>query len=163
MHMKKVIMILACLVMSASIYAQDITGKWFQTNSTVEEGTEVNYVDTLTLARNNSFSDVVMVEMKMDDGNGKQIAIKLAICCAGTWSCEKGVLTRTYDPKSVRAEILEPAGLPKVLSSMITKKAVSEFRKQTKEPQHSKILELTADELSIQSGDAEENREYYIR
>ena len=60
MYMKKVMMILACLVMSASIYAQDITGKWFQTNSAVEEGTEVNYVDTLTLAPNKSFSDVVM-------------------------------------------------------------------------------------------------------
>ena len=78
MDMKKVIMILACLVMSASIYAQDIMGKWFQTNSTVEEGTEVNYVDTLTLAPNKSFSDVVMFGIKMDDGNGKQITIKLA-------------------------------------------------------------------------------------
>lgn len=161
--MKKVIMILACLVMSASIYAQNITGKWFQTNSTVEEGTEVNYVDTLTLARNKSFSDVVMVGMKMDDGNGRQIAIKLAIYCAGTWSCEKDVLTRTYDPKSVRAEILEPVGLPKMLTSMITKKTVSEFKKQTKEPQHSRILELTDDKLTIQSGDSEEDVEHYIR
>ena len=149
--------------MSASIYAQDITGKWFQTNSTVEEGTEVNYVDTLTLARNKSFSDVVMVEMKMDDGKGKQITIKLATYCAGTWSCENDVLIRTYEPKSVRAEILEPVGLPKMLTSMITKKTVSEFKKQTKEPQHSKILELTADKLTVQSGDSEEDVEHYIR
>ena len=162
MDMKKVIMILACLVMSASIYAQDIMGKWFQTNSTVEEGTEVNYVDTLTLAPNKSFSDVVMFGIKMDDGNGKQITIKLATYCAGTWSYENDVLIRTYDPKSVRAEILEPAGLPKMLTSMITKKTVSEFKKQTKEPQHSKILELTADKLTIQSGDSEEDVEHYI-
>lgn len=149
--------------MSASIYAQDITGKWFQTNSAVEEGTEVNYVDTMTLAPNKSFSDVVMVGMKMDDGNGKQITIKLATYCAGTWSYENDVLIRTYDPKSVRAEILEPTGLPKMLTSMITKKTVSEFKKQTKEPQHSKILELTADKLTIQSDESEENVEHYIR
>lgn len=149
--------------MSASIYAQDITGKWFQTNSAVEEGTEVNYVDTMTLAPNKSFSDVVMVGMKMDDGNGKQITIKLATYCAGTWSYENDVLIRTYDPKSVRAEILEPTGLPKMLTSMITKKTVSEFKKQTKEPQHSKILELTADKLTIQSDESKENVEHYIR
>lgn len=149
--------------MSASIYAQDITGKWFQTNSAVEEGTEVNYVDTMTLAPNKSFSDVVMVGMKMDDGNGKQITIKLATYCAGTWSYENDVLIRTYDPKSVRAEILEPTGLPKMLTSMITKKTVSEFKKQTKEPQRSKVLELTADKLTIQSDESEENVEHYIR
>ena len=104
-----------------------------------------------------------MIGMKMDDGKGKQITIKLSTYCAGTWSYENNVLIRTYDPKSVRAEILEPTGLPKMLTSMITKKTVSEFKKQAKEPQHSKVLELTADKLTIQSGDSEEGVEHYIR
>ena len=46
---------------------------------------------------------------------------------------------------------------------MITKKTVSEFKKQAKEPQHSRVLELTADKLTIQSGDSEEDVEHYIR
>lgn len=83
-----------------------------------------------------------------------QKVVRLRISCKGTWTMADGVLTQIFDPKSIRTEVLEqPEGFPSFFLNMLGKTVSSEFKKQSKKPELSKILTLTSDKLEIKSLD----------
>lgn len=149
-NMRKVLILLSCLTMALNIAAQDITGVWAQRNSASENGVEMTVSDTLKIAKDGSFYNAAIMEMSMDDGSGQKATIKMLISCSGTWDYEAGVLTQTYDAKSIRSEMIEqPEGFPKMFANMIAKKSVSELKKHAKRPQRSTVLTLTSDTLKL--------------
>ena len=148
--MRKVLILLSCLTMALNVAAQDITGVWAQRNSASENGVEMTVSDTLKIAKDGSFYNAAIMEMSMEDGSGQKATIKMLVSCSGTWDYEAGVLTQTYDAKSIRSEMIEqPEGFPKMFANMIAKKSVSELKKHAKRPQRSTVLTLTSDTLRL--------------
>ncbi len=155
------------LVLSVSIYAQEITGKWIQTNSSSENGTEMTTSETLSIMNDGTFEDAVIMEMKYtDDKNGQApVKLKVSISCSGTWSLTDKTLSQTFYAKSVKTEILEqPDGFPKFFLNVLSKSVVSEFKKHSKKPILYNVVSLTSDKLQIQEvGSKDSETETYTR
>ncbi len=148
--MRVTIVFLICLMVASGLKAQEMEGVWVQVDSASEKGTEMTVSDTLKLSEDGAFRNATVMEMSMDDGSGQKFTVKMLVSCSGKWSCEGGVLTQTYDAKSIRSEVLEqPKGFPKMFGNMLTKKTVSEFKKHAKKPQRSEVLTLTSDKLTL--------------
>lgn len=160
-------LLMVCLMMTAGAYAQEIVGKWVQEERQTENGMEMAITETFTVSAGGRFEESVVMEMKVPDdkdgqkatgkadgaADGKKV-VRLRISCAGVWSVADGVLSQTFDPKSIRTEVLEqPDGFPKFFLNMVGKSVSSEFKKHSKKPELSKILTLTSDKLEIQSLD----------
>ncbi len=97
---------LLCVALAYGLKAQEMAGVWAQTNSASENGTEMTVSDTLKLSADGVFRNASVMEMSMDDGSGQKATVKMLVSCSGKWSCEGGVLTQTYDAKSIRSEVL---------------------------------------------------------
>lgn len=202
--MRRMVLLMLCLVMTAGAYAQEIVGKWVQEARQTENGMEMAITETLTISAGGRFEESVVMEMivpdakdgqkatgKADDKSkagkpagqeGQQVSgqegqkvagqenqqvsgkadgaaggnkvVRLRISCAGVWSVADGVLSQTFDPKSIHTEVLEqPDGFPGFFLNMLGKTVSSEFKKHSKKPELSKILTLTSDKLEIQSLD----------
>ncbi len=165
--MKRIIVALLSLVLSVSLYAQEITGKWIQTNQGSENGMEMTTSETLFIVKNGTFEDAVVMEMKYTDEKGGQapVKLKIRILCSGIWSLEDKLLSQTFDAKSVKTEVLEqPDGFPKFFMNVLSKSVVSEFKKHSKKPIHYNVVSLTSDKLQIQEvGSKESETETYTR
>ena len=165
--MKRIIIALLSLALSVSLYAQEITGKWIQTNSGFENGSEMMTSETLSILNNGTFEDAVILEMKYtDDKNGQApVKLKVSISCGGTWSLTDKILSQTFDAKSVKTEILEqPDGFPKFFLNVLSKSVVSEFKKHSKKPIRYNVVSLTSDTLQIQEvGSKDPETETYTR
>lgn len=194
--MRRMVLLMLCLVMTAGAYAQEIVGKWVQEARQTENGMEMAITETLTISAGGRFEESVVMEMivpdakdgqkatgkaddkskaskaagqegqkvagqenqqvsgKADEAAGGNKVVRLRISCAGVWSVADGVLSQTFDPKSIRTEVLEqPDGFPGFFLNMLGKTVSSEFKKHSKKPELSKILTLTSDKLEIQSLD----------
>ena len=188
--MRKLVAVLACLAIAVAGYAQSIVGNWVQEEKRSENGMAINIVETFTVSENGQFEEAVVMEIAMTDAKtsstgtegaakaaesraaktsgGKdaaQMKVSMKISCGGTWTFADGMLTQTLDPKSIRTEILEqPDGFPTFFLNMLGKTVASEFRKQAKKPQRSKVLTLTEDRLELQDVDQKETEtEKYVR
>ncbi len=165
--MKKVIILLLGLALSFGLYAQEISGKWILAHQDSENGSEMNASETLSIMKNGTFDDVLILEMKFTDDENEQapVRLKVRISCAGTWSLADKVLSQTYDAKSVKTEVLEqPDGFPKFFMNLLCKRVVSEFKKHSKKPVRYNVLALTSDKLRIQEiGAKDPETETYTR
>lgn len=169
--MRKLIAVLACLAIAAAGYAQSIVGNWMQEEKRSENGMAINIVETFTVSENRQFEEAVVMEIAMTDAktsggkDAEQMKVSMKISCGGTWTFADGMLTQTLDPKSIRTEILEqPDGFPTFFLNMLGKTVASEFRRQAKKPQRSKVLTLTEDRLELQDVDQKETEtEKYVR
>lgn len=165
--MKNLIIVLLSLALSVSLYAQEITGKWTQTHQGSENGSEMTASETLSIMKNGTFDDVLILEMKFTDDENEQapVRLKVRISCGGTWSLADKVLSQTYDAKSVKTEVLEqPDGFPKFFMNLLCKRVVSEFKKHSKKPVRYNVLALTSDKLRIQEiGAKDPETETYTR
>lgn len=159
--MKRLLLVVVCLVMAAGAYAQDIVGQWVQERRQTENGMTVAITETFAVSVGGMFEQGVVMEMKMADspdgqkpeGNTEK-TFRLRISCKGGWTLADGVMTQTFDVKSIRTEVLEqPEGTPKFLLNMLGKTVSSEFKKQSKKPYRSKVITLTSDKLVVQSLD----------
>lgn len=188
--MRKLVAVLACLAIAVAGYAQSIVGNWVQEEKRSENGMAINVVETFTISENRQFEEAVVMEIVMTDaktsktgtegtskaadsgaakstGGSKdaQMKVSIKISCGGTWTFVDGMLTQALDPKSIRTEILEqPDGFPTFLLNMLGKTVASEFKKQAKKPQQSKVLTLTEDRLELQDADQKETEiQKYVR
>lgn len=160
--MRKLVAVLACLTIAVAGYAQRIVGNWIQEEKRSENGMAMNIVETFTISENKQFEEAVVMEIVMTDS---QMKVSMKISCGGTWTLADRTLTQTLDPKSIRTEILEqPDGFPTFLLNMMGKTVASEFKKQAKKPQQSKVLTLTEDILELQDVDPKETEiQKYVR
>lgn len=165
--MKRIIIILVSLALSAGLYAQKITGKWTQTNSSSENGSEMTIAETLSIEKNGTFEDSVTMLMKFtDEKNGQEsLKLRIRILCGGSWSLADNVLSQTFDAKSVKTEVLEqPDGFPKFLMNLLCKSIVSEFKKHSKKPMRYNVVSLTTDKLQVRELDSKDpETETYTR
>ncbi len=165
--MKRIIVALVSLVLSVSIYAQEITGKWIQTHQGSENGSEMMTSETLSIVNDGTFEDAVILEMKYTDDKNGQAPVKLevSISCGGTWSLTDKTLSQLFDAKSVKTEILEqPDGFPKFFLNVLSKSVISEFKKHSKEPILYNVVSLTSDKLQIREAGAKDSEtETYTR
>ena len=186
--MRKLVTVLVCLAIAVAGYAQSIVGNWIQEEKRSENGMAINIVETFTISENRQFEEAVVMEIVMTDaktsktgtegktaesGSAKstggsknaQMKVSMKISCGGTWTLADKTLTQTLDPKSIRTEILEqPDGFPTFLLNMLGKTVASEFKKQAKKPQQSKVLTLTEDRLELQDADPKETEiQKYVR
>ena len=165
--MKRIIIALVCLVLSVSLYAQEITGKWIQTHQGSENGAEMMTSETLSIQNNGTFEDVVIMEMKYTDDKSGQAPPKLKVCisCSGAWSLADKTLSQTFDVKSIKTEVLEqPDGFPKFFLNVLSKSVVSEFKKHSKKPIRYNVVSLTSDKLQIlEIGSKDSETETYTR
>ncbi len=165
--MKRIIIALLSLALSVSLYAQEITGKWIQTNQGSENGMEMMTSEMLSIVNNGTFDDAVIVEMKYtDEKNGQaSVKLKIRILCSGTWVLADKVLSQTFDAKSIKTEVLEqPGDFPKFFTNVLSKSVVSEFKKHSKKPIRYNVVSLTSDKLQIyEVGSKDSEMETYIR
>lgn len=165
--MRRIIIVLVGLVLSVSIYAQEITGKWSQRHQGSENGSEMMASETLSILKNGTFEDAVTFEMKYTDEKSAKdpLKLRLRISCGGTWSFTDETLSQTYDAKSVKTEVLEqPDGFPKFFLNVLSKSVVSEFKKNSKKPIRYNVVSLTSDKLQIQEiGSKDSETETYTR
>ena len=165
--MKKIIIALLSLALSVSLYAQEITGKWIQSNQGSENGMEMMTSETLSIVNNGSFEDAVVLEMKYtDEKNGQApVKLKIQISCRGTWSLSDKILSQTFDAKSIKTEVLEqPDEFPKFFMNVLSKGVVSEFKKHSKKPIRYNVVSLTSDQLQIlEVGSKDSETETYTR
>ena len=165
--MKKIIIALLSLALSVSLYAQEITGKWIQSNQGSENGMEMMTSETLSIVNNGTFEDAVVLEMKYSDEKSGQapLKLKIRISCSGTWTLSDKILSQTYDAKSVKTEVLEqPDEFPKFFMNVLSKSIVSEFKKHSKKPIRYNVVSLTSDQLQIlEVGSKDSETETYTR
>ena len=165
--MKKIIIALLSLALSVSLYAQEITGKWIQSNQGSENGMEMMTSETLSIVNNGTFEDAVVLEMKYtDEKNGQApVKLKIQISCRGTWSLTDKILSQTFDAKSIKTEVLEqPDEFPKFFMNVLSKSVVSEFKKHSKKPIRYNVVSLTSDQLQIlEVGSKDSETETYTR
>lgn len=185
--MKRLVLLVVCLLMTVGAYAQEIVGRWVQEERQAENGMEMAITETFTISKDGTFEQGVVMEIRMSDAqkaagkgdkkaNGqaagntdqtlgsqkaagqKSEAVRVRISCKGGWTLAAGVLTQTLDAKSIRTEVLEqPEGFPKFFVNMLSKTVSSEFKKQSKKPDRSKVITLTADKLVLQSLDPKDS------
>lgn len=163
--MRKLVLLVVCLLMTIGAYAQSIVGQWVQTDRDAGDGMEMLLTETFTVLDGGAFEEEVIMEVRMTDAkSGKSAAVKesiktfrLKITCKGGWSLVDGTLTQTFDAKSIRTEVLEqPDGFPKFIVNMLGKTVSSEFKKQAKKPERYKLVSVTSDELVLQSTDPDD-------
>ena len=179
--MRRLVLLVACLLMAVGACAQEIVGQWVQEERQAENGMEIVITETFTVSKGGAFEQGVIMEMRMSDASGgrkeadkatgktdvkaggkagattDQAAgktVRLRISCRGNWTLAEEVLTQTFDAKSIRTEVLDqPEEFPKFFLNMLGKTVSSEFKKQSKKPYRSKIITLTSDKLVLRSLD----------
>lgn len=179
--MRRLVLLVACLLMAVGACAQEIVGQWVQEERQAENGMEIVITETFTVSKGGAFEQGVIMEMRMSDASGGRKeadkttgktdvktggkaaattdqaagkAVRLRISCRGNWTLAEEVLTQTFDAKSIRTEVLEqPEEFPKFFLNMLGKTVSSEFKKQSKKPDRSKIITLTSDKLVLRSLD----------
>lgn len=163
--MRRLVLLMLCLVMTAGAYAQEIVGKWVRTESDSEDGMAMTLNETFTVLDGSAFDDEIDMVVKMKDKKSGKNAVakdnpktfRLKIFSKGVLSLENGALTRTFDANSIRMEVLEkPEGTSKFITKMLAKFIYAGFKEEAKTPEHYKLISLTSDKLVLQSTNPDE-------
>ena len=111
----------------------------------------ISVIDACTISNDSPTNAIRNYEKALNTGDNDALSHAMAqMEACGAWDYEAGVLTQTYDAKSIRSEMIEqPEGFPKMFANMIAKKSVSELKKHAKRPQRSTVLTLTSDTLML--------------
>ena len=163
--MRKLMLLVVCLLMTAGAYAQSIVGQWVQTSKDSEDGNEMTLSEVFTVSDGGAFDDVIDMVFKMKDkkkdknadAKDDSNAFRFKINCKGSWSLENGMFTRTYDVNTLRMEVLGiPEGKSKFATKMFAKFIYAGFKTEARTPERYKLISLTSDELVLQSTDPDD-------
>lgn len=75
--MRKLVLLMVCLLMTVGAYAQGIVGQWMQTDRDTGGGMEMLLTETFTVLDGVTFEEEVIMEVRMTDAkSGKSAAVK---------------------------------------------------------------------------------------
>lgn len=68
--MRRLVLLVACLLMAVGACAQEIVGQWVQEERQAENGMEIVITETFTVSKGGAFEQGVIMEMRMSDASG---------------------------------------------------------------------------------------------
>ena len=144
-----------CTLGAQNKYSIDkLAGKWSFSQSEEKDGSTVDILSRITLGKDNTCSQEAILTMKVsvkDEETGETNTLKMDINikASGTWTYDGNEkIVMQYNPKTMNAT-LTSSDLPTLVTSMLKKALVSEFKKELKKPENYRILSLTDTELKI--------------
>ena len=148
--MKSILTIIICLVASLNLSAQSFLGKWEQPAHQEKFGIKVDVIETLDFLEGGDFDDEVIMMMEVADNKDKMNHLKWKITSRGRWTLDGEVITETFDPQTIRIQLLDkPGSFPGFLVSILDKIVLSEFKRQTRKPVCYQIMSVTESSLKL--------------